>query len=471
VERLRDVIARQKQHLLDNGAPSYELRADRIRRTISLLVENKANICEAVAADFSWRSHDLTLMTDILGTVEGLKHNAKHLRRWMKPERRKAQFPLNILGAKALIHYQPVGAVGIVGPWNFPIHLAFAPLGGALAAGNSAMIKPSEFTPATSELMDRLVRSYFDETEVAVFTGGPDVGAEFSRQPFDHLVFTGSTRVGRMVMRAAAENLTPVTLELGGKSPVIIGKGANIQVAAKRIAWGKALNSGQICIAPDYVLVPQQRLQEFVSAFKESITAMYPSVAGNPDYTSIVNQLQYDRLCSYIEDAKSRNIEVVEINPQNEDFTGQGTRKLPPMLVIDPTDDSLIMQNEIFGPLLVIKSYRLIEDVIQYINAGSRPLALYYFGDNQAEQDLVLGRTWSGGACVNDVVVHAMQDDLPFGGCGASGMGAYHGEAGFKRFSHAKAVFSSSTKFDALGIMRPPYGNAIRRVLRFALGR
>lgn len=467
---MKDTLGRQRRAFLEEGPPSPGLRIDRIQRAISLLADNRKRICEALAEDFVWRSHDLTLLTDIYATIEGLRHNKKNLRRWMKSERRRVQFPLNLLGAKAHVQYQPLGTVGIIAPWNFPVNLTFAPLSGVLAAGNRAMIKLSEFTPATGDLIAGLVRASFDEAEVAAFTGGPEVGSTFAALPFDHLVFTGSPRVGRLVMRAAAANLTPVTLELGGKSPVVIGKTADIRLAAKRIAWGKTLNSGQVCIAPDYVLLPAGRVEEFVQAFKDAVAAMFPTLRDNQDYTSIVNRQQYERLQAYLQDAKVRGVEVVEINPVQEDFVGHKARKVPPTLLIEPSEDCLVMQNEIFGPLLPVLSYKTMDDVIAYINARPRPLALYYFGGDGTEEERLLSRTCSGGACVNEVLAHALQDDLPFGGCGNSGMGAYHGEVGFKTFSHAKSVFRAG-RFDALAVMRPPYGEWLRKLLILAIGR
>ena len=354
--------------------------------------------------------------------------------------------------------------MGIISPWNFPVNLTFAPLAGVFAAGNRAMIKPSEFTPRTSELMERMFRSAYDETEVAVFTGGPDVGQAFSGLAFDHLLFTGATSIAYHVMRAAAENLVPTTLELGGKSPVIVSQSADWTLTAKRVMFGKTLNAGQICLAPDYVYVPEEKAKDFVAAAEKAVTAMFPTLKDNPDYTSVVNQRHYDRLKGYLDDAREKGAEIVEINPAKEDFRQQPYHKIPPTIVLNPTDDMKIMKDEIFGPLLPVKTYKQVDEAIGYVNAHDRPLGLYYFGQDNAEQDRVLTRTTSGGVSVNDVVMHVSMEDLPFGGVGPSGMGAYHGIDGFKTFSHAKAVFKQA-KMDVTAMMRPPYGEKIMKMM------
>ncbi len=326
------------------------------------------------------------------------------------------------------------------------------------------MIKPSEFTPRTSELMERMFRSAYDETEVAVFTGGPEVGGAFSRLPFDHLLFTGATSIAYHVMRAAAENLVPTTLELGGKSPVVIGATADLDLAARRVMMGKTLNAGQICLAPDYVFVPKAKARDFVGAAEGAIRTMFPTLKDNPDYTSVINQRHYDRLLGYLDDARAKGAEIVEINPAKEDFRQQPFHKIPPTIVLNPTDDMQIMKDEIFGPLLPVKTYTDIDEAIGYVNAHPRPLGLYYFGSDTAEQANVVGRTTSGGVSVNDVVMHVSMEDLPFGGIGPSGMGAYHGIDGFKTFSHAKAVFQQA-KMDVTAMMRPPYGEKIQKMM------
>jgi coniferyl-aldehyde dehydrogenase len=383
----------------------------------------------------------------------------------MKREKRKVSPAiLGLLGARAYVDYQPKGVVGIISPWNFPVNLTFTPLAGVFAAGNRAMIKPSEFTPRTSELMERMFKSAYDEAEVAVFTGGADVGGAFARLPFDHLLFTGATSIAYHVMKAAAENLVPTTLELGGKSPVIVGRSADIDLAAKRVMMGKTLNAGQICLAPDYVLVPQDKARDFVAAADGAVQKMFPTLKDNPDYTSVVNQRHYDRLMGYLDDARAKGAEIIELNPAKEDFRQQPFHKIPPTIVLNPSDDMQVMKDEIFGPVLPVKTYDHVDEAVAYVNAHARPLGLYYFGGDGQEQEKVLSRTTSGGVSVNDVVMHVSMEDLPFGGIGPSGMGAYHGVDGFKTFSHAKAVFEQSRR-DLTAMMRPPYGAAISKML------
>jgi len=456
--RMRDVLARQKQAHIREGAPSAEKRIELIDRAIGLLVGHKDAITEALREDFGHRSVHTSLFTDVSGSIGPLKHAKAHLKMWMKREKRKVSPAiLGLFGAKAYVDYQPKGVVGVISPWNFPFNLTFTPLAGIFAAGNRVMIKPSEFTPRCSELMARMFASAYDETEVAVFAGGPDVGAAFSRLPFDHLLFTGATSIAYHVQRAAAENLVPTTLELGGKSPVIVSNSADIDLTAKRVMMGKTMNAGQICLAPDYVMVPKDKAGAFVGAVTNAVTAMYPTIKENPDYSSVIDQRHYDRLMGYIDDAKSKGAEIVEINPAREDFRQQPFHKIPPTIVLNPTDDMKIMQDEIFGPLLPVKTYDKVDEAISYVNEHPRPLGLYYFGQDKSEQEKVLIGTTSGGATVNDVIMHVAMEDLPFGGVGPSGMGAYHGIDGFRTFSHAKAVYQQVNK-DLTAMMRPPYG-------------
>jgi len=341
--------------------------------------------------------------------------------------------------------------------------LSFSPLAGVLAAGNRAIIKPSETTPATSEVMADVVRKAFDETEVAVVTGGPAIGEAFAQLPLDHLVFTGGTAVARHVMRAAAENLVPLTLELGGKCPVIVGKGANMRDVAVKVMNAKCLNAGQICLAPDYVLVPSERQNELVDALRQAVGSMYDGLRDNPDYTSVINERHKKRIQGYLEDARQKGAEVVELNPRGESFEGQPSNKMPPALVLNANDDMTIMKEEVFGPAMPVKTYSNIDDAIAYVNAHDRPLALYYFGHDADERERVLSRTTSGGVTVNDIMMHIVQEDLPFGGVGPSGMGAYHAREGFKTFSHARSIFTQ-TKIDAIGkMLRPPYGEGYRK--------
>jgi len=457
------ILAKQKAANIRDGIPSAEQREAWIDKSIDLLVTHGDALSKAMAEDFGHRSIDQSNLTDIAGSIGALKHSKKHLRKWMRPEKRKVEFPLGLLGSKAQVQYQPKGVIGIISPWNFPVNLTFAPLANVFAAGNRAMIKPSEFTEKTSALMAELLAKYYSDEEVAVATGGPDVGAAFSQLPFDHMVFTGATSVAHHVMRAAADNLVPLTLELGGKSPVVLGKSANLEKAATRIMAGKTLNAGQICLAPDYAFVPEEKTGDFVGAAQAAVGKMFADgLKDNDDYTSIVNQRHYERLNSYLDDAREKGAEVVEINPQNENFSQQPHHKMAPHIVINPTDDMKVMQDEIFGPILPIKSYNETSDAVAYINNRPRPLGLYYFGDDAGERDMVLNNTTSGGVTVNDVVFHVAQEDLPFGGVGPSGMGAYHGRDGFFEFSHKKAIYTQ-TGNEILAMMRPPYGDKFRK--------
>ena len=458
-DNLNEVLEKQKKAHLRDGPLSVETRKEWIDRCIALLIKYQNEIAEAISEDFGHRSTESSLLADVAGSIGSLKSAKENIKKWVKPEKRKVTPSiLGLLGARLRLEYQPLGTVGVISPWNFPVTLTFGPLGSIFAAGNRAMIKPSEFTPKTSELMKKMFEEAFSEEEVAVFTGGPDLGEAFSSLPFDHLLFTGATSIAKHVMRAASENLVPVTLELGGKSPVIISKKSNFDVSVGRLMAGKTLNAGQICLAPDYVFIPKDKKEDFISQSKKVVTEMYPSLKENPDYTSVINQRHYDRLQGYIEEAKEKGFEVIEINPSNEDFSQQAHHKIPPTLIVDPDDSLSVMKEEIFGPILSVKTYENIEDTVDYINSKDRPLGLYYFGDDKEEMQNVLENTTSGGVTINDVVFHVGQDNAPFGGVGPSGTGSYHGVEGFKNFSHTKTIYTQS-KFDGLfGLFRPPFG-------------
>ena len=463
--RMAAILETQRRAHLKDGPPTAAKRIEWLDRAIALVVGHKEAIAEALREDFGHRSVHASLLTDVSGSIGPLKHAKAHLKGWMKREKRSVSPAiLGLFGARAYVDYQPKGVVGVISPWNFPFNLTFTPLAGIFAAGNRVMIKPSEFTPRSSELMARMFRSAYDESEVAVITGGPDIGGAFSRLPFDHLLFTGATSIAYHVQRAAAENLVPTTLELGGKSPVIIGNSADLKLTANRVMMGKTLNAGQICLAPDYVFVPKDKARDFIAAADQSVRTMFPTLKDNPDYTSVINQRHYDRLTGYLDDAHAKGAEIVELNPAKEDFRQQPFHKIPPTIVLNPTDDMKIMKDEIFGPLLPVKTYDSIDETIAYVNDHPRPLGLYYFGADAGEQERVLARTTSGGVSVNDVVMHVSMEDLPFGGIGPSGMGAYHGIDGFKTFSHAKAVFRQA-KMDVTAMMRPPYGEKIQKLM------
>jgi coniferyl-aldehyde dehydrogenase len=469
--RMQTVLDAQKRANLSKGAPDARLRRDRLTRCIDLLITHQDDFVDALNSDFGARSRDMSRLTDIAGAIAPLKHARENLEGWMRPQKRKVSpAALAMFGAKAEVRYQPKGVVGVISPWNFPVQLAFDAVASALAAGNRIMLKPSEFTPVTSALMAQTIDLYFDDDEIAVIQGGPDVGAAFAGLPFDHLIFTGATSVARHVMRAAADNLVPVTLELGGKSPVVIGRSADMAKTAARVMNGKTMNAGQICLAPDYVLAPSENVGGFVSAAKDAVAKMYPAIKDNSDYTSMVNQRHYDRVRGLIADAKSKGAEIVEINPAGEDFSQQEHRKIPPTLIVGATDDMSVMQEEIFGPVMPVRTYASFEDAIAEVNARPRPLGLYYFGEDEQESEALLNRTHSGGVTINDVIFHVSMDDLPFGGVGPSGMGAYHGHRGFLEFSHEKAVLRQ-TPSEMIAMLRPPFGERFRKQLASQLKR
>jgi coniferyl-aldehyde dehydrogenase len=464
-QQMQDILARQKAAHLADGPPPAARRIEWLDKAIDLLRAHGPKLNQAMREDFGQRSMDESNMNDISGTLDTLRYARKRVSQWMRPEKRSTLFPLNLLGARSQVQFQPKGAVGVVSPWNFPVNLTFAPLAGVFAAGNRAMVKPSEHTPRTSELMRQLISAAYAEEELAVVTGGPEVGAAFTALPFDHLVFTGGTAVAHHVMRSAADHLVPLTLELGGKSPVVIGASADIGKAATRVMAGKVLNAGQVCLAPDYVFLPEGQRDAFVAAATAAVANMFPDgLRDNDDYTSIIHQRHFLRLEAYLGEARARGVEVVEINPAGEDFSSQAHHKMAPQLVLEPADDLGVMREEIFGPILPLKTYTDIEDVLGYINARPRPLALYYFGEDGAERDRVIGHTSSGGVTINDVYFHVGQEDLPFGGIGASGMGRYHGHDGFLEFSHARAVYTQ-TKGEVLAVIRPPYGEKFRKLI------
>ncbi len=449
---------------------ALDTRRDRLKRLIAMLVDHGDDFSRAMSRDFGHRSHEQSLMTDIMPSVTFAKYCLKHLDRWARTEKRSPNFPLSLFGAKAELRYEPKGVIGIVSPWNFPVGLTMSPLAQAFAAGNRALIKPSEFTEDTSNLMAELFPKYFAEDEVAVCVGGPEVGSAFCSLAFDHLLFTGATSIGKHVLHAAADNLVPVTLELGGKSPTFLGRSADFKRAGERIAMGKMMNAGQICLAPDYMLVPEDMADQAISAVTSAVSAMYPTLLSNDDYTSVVNARHRDRLQGLIDDAKAKGAEAIEVNPGGEDFSASNGHKMPLTILRGVDDHMKVMQDEIFGPVLPVKTYRGIDEAIDYVNAHDRPLGLYYFGEDAGERERVLTRTISGGVTVNDVVFHVSMDELPFGGVGPSGMGSYHGPEGFKTFSHARSVYRQP-KFDIakLAGLKPPYGKATARTLAGAL--
>lgn len=462
-----DVLALQRRSFLRAGPPEIgERRAD-IERLRAAVKQQAPHIASVISADFGNRSVHETMLADIWPVMASCRHALKHLPAWLKPKR--VSVGLELLPGKASVLYQPVGVVGIISPWNYPFQLALMPLIAALAAGNRVMLKPSELTPRTSEFLASFLGKLFPVEKIATILGGPEVGAAFSALPFDHLFYTGSTAVGRRILRAAAETLTPVTLELGGKSPCIVGVDAALGGAAQSVASGKLLNAGQTCIAPDYILVPEVHRETFIGAMQQAVAKLYPSLRANPDYTAIVNDSHYERITRYLEEARQRGVRIVEINPSNETLP-PAERKIAPHLLIDPPGDLAAMHEEIFGPVLPILSYDTLDDAIDIVNSQPRPLALYYFGDDKGDRDKVLSRTVSGGASVNETLMHIVVENLPFGGVGPSGMGAYHGEYGFLTFSHRKGVFEQS-RLNGTGFLRPPFGRVANTMLKFMINR
>jgi coniferyl-aldehyde dehydrogenase len=440
-----------------NPMPPAAQRQQWLKALRDVLSSERQALIDAISTDFSHRSADETLLAELMPSLHGIHYASRRLKGWMKPSRRHVGMAFQPAAAKVV--YQPLGVIGVIVPWNYPLYLAIGPLVGALAAGNRVMLKLSESTPATGLLLKELLGRIFPEDLVGVVLGEADVGVAFSRLPFDHLLFTGSTSVGKHVMRAAAENLTPVTLELGGKSPAIVSRDVPLKDAAERIAFGKTLNAGQTCVAPDYVLVPEDRVGGFVEAYRQAVQSFYPTLTDNPDYTAIINERQLARLNGYVSDATSKGALLIPLFEQ-----GQG-RRMPHSVLLNVSDDMTVMQDEIFGPLLPIVPYRDVEQAFAYINQRPRPLALYYFGYDKREQNRVLHETHSGGVCLNDTLLHVAQDDMPFGGVGPSGMGHYHGHEGFLTFSKAKGVLVKQ-RFNAARLIYPPYGKSIQKLIQ-----
>ena len=456
---LKNAFKQQKQYFSGHTFPSYSERINDLRKLKSLLLDNQQDFIDAMSQDFGHRSAEDTKIGDILTTVMGINYTIKRLKKWMKPE--KKHIGILFQPAKGKVIYQPKGVIGIMVPWNYPVFLAFGPLTAALAAGDTAMIKMSEYTPKTNSLLAKLLSSAFSFEKVAVVCGEADMAAEFSKMAFDHLFFTGSTGVGKLVMKAAADNLVPVTLELGGKSPTIIDDEMDLTTAVKRLMLGKTLNSGQTCVAPDYIFCPQNKIEELIQAFKSLYQNLYPNPENNDDCTCIINDAQKSRIQSLITNAETLGARVIPLSKEKNNAQSQ---KVPLTLITNVNDDMQVMQQEIFGPLLPIIGYQDIEEVINYINDKPRPLALYICSFNKAFQQKILLNTHAGGVCINDAAFHVAVDDLPFGGVGASGMGQYHGSEGFKTFSHAKSVLSRG-RISLGSLLFPPFGKKIHQLL------
>jgi coniferyl-aldehyde dehydrogenase len=420
---------------------------------------------KAISDDFGGRAHEETLLLELFPLLNEIRHAVRNLKSWMEP--RHADVPWQFWPARSRVVYQPVGVVGILSAWNYPLFLSLGPMVGALAAGDHVMLKPSELAPRTAELIASIIAGLYPREYVTVIAGDAEKAAEFARLPFDHLLFTGSERVGKLVMKAASENLTPVTLELGGKSPALIHPEYSTKTAVARILAGKLYNAGQTCVAPDYVLLPRERKDEFVEAAKQAVIHMYPRLVSNGDYTRVLNARHYERLRALVDDARHNGAEVVEINSA-EEVCNEENRVFPPTLLLNVRDEMAVMQEEIFGPVLPIVLYDTLDEALDYMNARPHPLALYYFDHNGKRVKGVLGRTLAGGVTVNDCILHVGQPNLPFGGVGPSGMGQYHGFDGFVTFSKKKGVFLQS-RWSPVSLLRPPYGALTRRILKFLL--
>ena len=461
ITTLERLFALQRAAFAHERYPDLATRRDRLARLGALVMDNEKRFVDAVNQDFGHRSAHETRLAELYIVSSGIRHAQAQLARWMKPER--VAMPLHLKPARARIERQPLGVAGIISPWNYPVQLALSPAMGALAAGNRVLLKPSEMTPATSALLQELIAARFREDEFAVVLGDPRVGQAFSALPFDHLFFTGSTAVGRRVALAAANHLTPVTLELGGKSPALFDTDVDWSAAALRLIAGKLLNAGQTCIAPDYALVPAAQVDAFVAAVTTATSKLYPTFGGNPDYTSIVNPRHYQRLTGLIDDARAKGARIVTLGSA-ADMPDAVSRILPPTLIVGANATMAVMQEEIFGPLLPIEAYGTLDEAIARIDARPRPLAFYYFGNDGARRGRTLRETIAGGVTVNDTLWHFAHEELPFGGVGASGIGAYHGEASFLTFTHRKPVFTQP-RLTAAGLLRPPYGAAFEKVL------
>ena len=458
--QLAERFAAQKRAFAADPDPPVAARRQRLDRLLALIDDHEDAFVAAVDADFGGRAAQETRIAELFVTRSAILYARRRLARWMRTRRVPTALPF--LPGRNRLAPQPLGVVGIVSPWNYPIQLTLCPLAAALAAGDRALIKPSELTPRVSALLAELAAKYFDPDLVSVIVGDAEIGKAFVALPFDHLLFTGSTAVGRQVAAAAAANLTPITLELGGKSPAIFDPSCNLAQASARVAAGKLFNAGQTCVAPDYLLVPRGQADAAAAALATAMARLYPTLVANPDYTAIISERHRARLADLAVEARDAGARVVEINPANESFAG--SRKLAPTLVIGAPPTSRLMREEIFGPLLPIVEYDQVEDAIAFVNRGDRPLALYWFGRDAARRARVLSETITGGVTVNDCLLHFVQEGQPCGGVGASGVGAYHGEWGFRTFSKLKPVFHQSN-LSGFPLLRPPYGKVTDWIL------
>ncbi len=459
---LESALAAQRRAYFAHPVPSMAERKADLRTLQRFIRDHKLALCDAISADYGHRSRHETLLAEIFPAVDGVDHALKHLRSWMKPQRRAVDWR-NFFGARNRVIPQPLGVVGVIVPWNFPVNLSLVPLIYIFAAGNRAMVKMSENSRHLARLLIEKMPAYFPPEKLQFFDETGGVGIEFTKLPFDHILFTGSSQTGRAVMTAAAQNLCPVTLEMGGKAPAIVCDDFPLRVAAERILFVKYLNAGQICTTVDHAWLPQTRIDEFVRLARAIVPARYPRL-DSPDYTSIIDQRSFDRLVAALDDARARGAQVLPL--LDGPAFDAATRKIAPHIVLNAPDDCQLMQREIFGPILPLRGYTSLETVIDRVNASPRPLAVYPFSHDGARVQMLLDRVMSGGVSVNDALFHVGQHDLPFGGIGDSGMGHYHGHEGFETFSKLRPVFYQA-RFSSLKFLWPPYGKFADRVLAF----
>jgi len=458
-----------RQAFLGDGPPSAKVRRNRIDRLLAMILDNTADFVDATATDYGSRSRSAALFAEILGMTAVIEHTRAHVPQWMRTAR--PMRAATLVGLRAEVQPSPLGVVGVIGPWNFPVNLTVLPASAAFAAGNRVMVKMSEITPHTAELMRVTAPRYFDATELLIVTGGPGVAAEFAGLPLDHLFFTGSPTVGAAVQCAAAQNLVPVTLELGGKNPVVVGPGADIERAAGRIAQARMVNGGQVCVCPDYVFVPEDRVRCFVDTAERTLRAMFPTIIGNGDYCSSVNEANYQRVVGLIDDARDRGAEIISVAPAGETLPDAASRKIAPTLIRHVDDTMRIAAEEVFGPVLVVRGYSHPAEAVEYINARPAPLVAYWYGPDDDDFRNFLRRTRSGGVARNDFAAQMIPSAAPFGGVGRSGMGAYHGKAGFDTFSHHRTVVGSDLPFSITGAAAMPFTTVMRIGADLALRR
>ncbi|OBB37490.1 aldehyde dehydrogenase [Mycobacterium sp. 852002-51961_SCH5331710] len=461
------VLEGQRRAFLADGPPSVAERRHRIDRLLSLVLDNADEFVDAMAVDYGTRPKAGSLFTEILGMISVIEHTRSHVAQWMRAT--KLMRGGRMFGMRAEVEPSPLGVVGIIGPWNFPLNLVALPAAAAFAAGNRVMIKMSEITPRTAELLKTLAHRYFDVAELDVVTGGPEVAAEFSSLPFDHLFFTGSPSVGALVQRAASENLVPVTLELGGKNPVVIARDADLSRSAARVARSRMINGGQVCVCPDYVFVPDDREDAFVEIVKETWRQMFPTIIDNEDYCSSVNEANFDRVVGLVDDARARGARVETVAPGGEALPDRGTRKIAPTLVRDVDDRMRIAAEEVFGPVLAVRPYRDLDEAIDYVNQRPSPLVAYWYGPDGNDFRRFVRSTRSGGVARNDFAAQMIPSAAPFGGVGRSGMGAYHGKAGFDAFSHHRTIVGTDLPFTITGRAAPPFTPSMRATTALGL--